>query len=227
MTQEHEQPTDADELAQPVTPEDAAQERPRRSGWRDLVQFVVAFAVMLGCIWLLRLFVIEPFTIPTGSMLPTIQLKDSVYAEKVSLWFDKEPQVGQVYTFTSPVAGDDGTHETLIKRVIATGGQTVELKGGPAVVGGVEVYEPYRVLVDGVELDEPYTDGKESAPLVGHSPDIDPITYPYKVPEGYLWVMGDNRTNSQDSRYFGAIPVSSVTSKALFVFWPLEDIGAI
>ena len=84
------------------------------------------------------------------------------------------------------------------------------------------------VYVDGEPLDEPYTDGKPSYPLPTHSSQLSSdIAYPYVVPEGCIWVMGDNRTNSQDSRYFGAIPVSSVTSKAQFVFWPLEDAGTI
>ena len=51
--------------------------------------------------------------------------------------------------------------------------------------------------------------------------------YPYTVPEGGLWVMGDNRTNSQDSRYFGAIKESSVTGKAIFIYWPLTDVGPL
>ena len=53
------------------------------------------------------------------------------------------------------------------------------------------------------------------------------IDYPYTVPAGGLWVMGDNRTNSQDSRYFGAIKESSVTGKAIFIYWPLTDVGPL
>ena len=53
------------------------------------------------------------------------------------------------------------------------------------------------------------------------------IRYPYTVPEGELWVMGDNRENSKDSRFFGSVPASSVTGKAFFVYWPLDRIGPI
>lgn len=91
----------------------------------------------------------------------------------------------------------------LIKRVIAVGGQTVDLVDG-------------KVVVDGVALDEPYTQGKASEPL-NPAPDVD-VSYPFTVPEGRLWVMGDNRTNSQDSRYFGAIKESSVTGHAVLVY---------
>lgn len=92
------------------------------------------------------------------------------------------------------------------------GGQTVDLRDG-------------RVYVDGVLQDEPYTRGEPSYPLTPYYGLT--IDYPYTVPEGGLWVMGDNRTNSQDSRYFGAIKESSVTGKAIFIYWPLTDVGPL
>ncbi len=104
-----------------------------------------------------------------------------------------------------PAAGDTVTSE-------ATGGQTVDLRDG-------------RVYVDDVLQNEPYTHGEPSLALRSYL--FEEITYPYTVPPGGLWVMGDNRTNSQDSRYFGAIPESSVTGKALFIYWPLTDIGLL
>ena len=79
--------------------------------------------------------------------------------------------------------------------------------------------------MDGKKLNEPYTEGKQSLPLntaYGVS-----VTYPYTVPDGYLWVMGDNRTNSADSRYFGAVSKDSVTGHANFTFWPLNRIGIL
>ena len=179
---------------------------PRRPLWRDLVQFALAFAVMIGAIWLLRLFVIEPFTVPTGSMIPTIEKGDSMYAEKVSLWFDDTPQVGQVYTFTCPVPADDGTYEVMIKRVIATAGQVVDLRDG-------------HVYVDGVMLDEPYVHGKQSV-AERTAPGVD-VTYPYTVPDGCFWAMGDNRTNSSDSRYFGPVPYDNLIAHAVFRYWPV------
>ena len=81
------------------------------------------------------------------------------------------------------------------------------------------------MVVDGVALDEPYTQGKVSEPL-NPAPDAD-VSYPFTVPEGRLLVMGDNRTNSQDSRYFGAIEESSVTGHAVLVYWPFQNFGAL
>jgi len=175
---------------------------------RGAGEFVIAFAIMLGVIFLLRQFVVEPFTIPSGSMIPTIEKGDSLYAEKLSiLGSDFVPTAGQVYTFTNLEDPD----ETLIKRVIATQGQTIDLIDG-------------AVYVDGVKLDEPYVHGQQTLPMhadgTGEAVGFDG-TFPYTIPEGYFWAMGDNRGNSSDSRVFGPVPISSITGHAVFRYWPI------
>ena len=176
-----------------------------RSPLRSLVGIIVMVAIVVLVTVGLRTFVFVPYEIPSGSMEETIMTGDMVFSEKVSYYL-REPQRGDIVTFDDPeVAG-----RTLIKRVIATGGQTVDLVDG-------------NVVVDGVTLDEPYTNGKESWPLARTAVGED-ISFPYTVPEGELWVMGDNRTASQDSRYFGSIPVSSVTGRGAMIYWPFNDV---
>ena len=154
------------------------------------------------------MFVFVPYEIPSGSMEDTIMPGDMVFSEKIS-YYTRSPEQGDIVTFADPeVAG-----RTLIKRVIATEGQTIELANG-------------HVYIDGLELDEPYVGNKESYPLARTAADVE-IVFPYTVPEGCVWVMGDNREASQDSRYFGAIPVSSITGRAAMIYWPISDIGLL
>lgn len=175
---------------------------------RSLLGISVMIAVVALITIGLRLFVFVPYEIPTGSMEDTIMPGDMVFSEKVS-YYVRGPERGDIVTFADPeVAG-----RTLIKRVIATEGQTVDLVDG-------------KVVVSGVELVEPYTSGRESFPLSRTAPGID-ISYPYTVPTGHVWVMGDNRTASQDSRYFGSIPISSISGRAAVVYWPISDVGVL
>ena len=161
-----------------------------------------ATVVVLACA--IRFLVGSPYYVPTGSMLETIQEGDVLFGEKLT-YYVRDPEPGDVVTFVSPLDGD-----TLVKRVIATGGQTIDLKDGV-------------VCVDGAPLDESaYTLGKPTESLTD-LPGSAGITYPYVVPEGTIWVMGDNRTNSKDSRYFGPVDVDDVTSKAAVIYWPLSD----
>ena len=170
----------------------------------SVIEFVVIIVTALVLAWGITTFVVKPYEIPSGSMLETIQLDDRVLSEKIS-YYTRSPQPGDIVTFADPL--DPAT--TLIKRCVAVGGQTVDL------VDGV-------VYVDGEPLDESaYTGGKPSYPLDGPAQ----IQYPYTVPEGCIWCMGDNRTNSSDSRYFGAVPVSSVTGRAFFTYWPIGSFG--
>lgn len=170
-----------------------------------LFTFLLMVAVVFAAAWLLRTFVIAPYQIPSGSMETTIMVSDKLFSEKVSYYF-RSPEPGEIVTFEDPeVEG-----RTLIKRCIAVGGQTVDLRDG-------------AVYVDDVRLDEPYTNGLESFPLSTAAGVT--IEYPYTIPSDYIWVMGDNRTNSADSRYFGPIPVKSITGHACLIYWPLNRVG--
>lgn len=179
-----------------------------KKGRFQIPWYVSCLAVAIGVALLIRTFVGVPYYVPSGSMRETIREGDVLVGEKVTYYL-RDPEPGDIVTFASP---EDG--ETLIKRVIAVGGQTVDL------VDGI-------VYVDGEALDESsYTGGKPSYSLSDLEGSAG-ITYPYTVPEGSIWVMGDNRTNSKDSRYFGPVSVDDVTSKAAFIYWPLTDLGLL
>lgn len=153
---------------------------------------LIAFAIGMA----FRATVASAYEIPTPSMEPAIMTDDRVIAEKISRHF-REPEVGDVVVIDNPVGGAI----PFIKRVIALPGQTVDLRDGV-------------VWVDGRPLDEPYTHGLPSEPL--------DFALPVAVPEGCVWVMGDNRTDSRDSRAFGPVPVDSIRGRALAVYWPPE-----
>ena len=181
--------------------------RRRRRVLFEIIQILVIITVAVFITMFLRAYVLDNYEIPTGSMEPTIEINDRVFAEKVSYRFGS-PAPGDIVTFSDPIVAG----RVLIKRCIAVGGQTVDLVNG-------------KVVVDGVALDEPYTQGKQSAPLDQMSGVH--FDYPYRVPEGMIWVMGDNRTNSLDSRYFGPIAEEDLIGKALFRFLPLDRFGLI
>lgn len=169
--------------------------------------FLVVVIIVILAAWAIRTYVIEPFEIPSGSMETTIEVGDKVFAEKISYLFSS-PEQGDIVVFSDPQVPS----RILIKRVIATAGQTVDL------IDGV-------VYVDGVALNESYTNGEPSYPLETAS-NVS-ISYPYTIPENMIWVMGDNRTDSSDSRYFGPIKISSIVGKAFMTYWPLESIGLL
>lgn len=161
---------------------------------------LLAFALAQG----VKTFLVQPFVIPTGSMIPTIEIGNRVLAEKITFRFSRPPRYDDIVVFNDP----RGEHPALIKRTIAVAGQSVDLRAG-------------AVYVDNVKLNEPYTHGQPSVALDSS------IQYPFRVPNGDIWVMGDNRTNSGDSRYFGPIPLTSVQGRAVWTYWPLQAFGAL
>jgi signal peptidase I len=163
---------------------------------------LLAFALAQG----IKTFVAQPFIVPTGSMLPTIELSDYLLAEKVTYRFSHPPRPGDIVVFNNPTR--DPSAPILIKRLIAVGGQKVDLKDG-------------AVYVNGKKLDEPYTHGQPSYPL---NP---AIKYPFVVPQGTYWMMGDNRTNSGDSREFGPVAARDIIGHAVWTYWPLSRFGEL
>jgi signal peptidase I len=193
----------------PVTPIAAETPKPapvKHNVARQVIEFVATIAIAFLVAQAVRTWVIQPYVVPTGSMLPTIQLGDQVLANKFIYRF-RAPQAGDIVVFDNPMP--EPGEETLIKRVIAVGGQSVDVKGG-------------KVLVDGVALDEYYTYGQPSEKLANSR-----IEFPVYIPRGYLWLMGDNRTSSQDSRYFGPVALSAVHGQAFFTYWPLSRFGML
>lgn len=174
---------------------------------RRFFSFLVCIAIVVGAVWAIHTYVIEPFEVPSGSMENTIMTGDYIVAEKISYHFE-EPQDGDIVVFADPQVPS----RVLVKRVIATEGQTVSMANGV-------------LYVDGIAQSEPYVVG-DTYPLHPTAGNIS-ISYPYTVPAGEVWVMGDNRENSSDSRFFGPVDVDTVFGKAFTKYWPINHIGLL
>ncbi|HZB83275.1 MAG TPA: signal peptidase I [Rubrobacteraceae bacterium] len=155
-----------------------------------LIILVITFALVFGVV---RPFVMEAFYIPSESMVPTFEVGDRVFVNKFIYRF-REPKQGEIVVFKSI----EGEQEDLIKRVVGVPGDTITLSNG-------------MLLVNGVAKDEPYVNHQLPDPS-----SFGPIT----VPEGKVFVMGDNRANSRDSRFFGPLPIQDVEGEAFVIFWP-------
>jgi signal peptidase I len=208
----------------------------RRSFWIEL-PILVVIALVLAL--LIKTFLVQAFSIPSDSMQNTLQVGDRVLVDKLTPWFGSKPERGEVVVFHDPdnwLAGEPAPNpnalqkvlswiglmpsaeeKDLIKRVIGVGGDTVECKGtGP-------------LLVNGHALNEPYI-------YPGNTPcsvDDQGGQFKVKVPKGYLWVMGDHRQNSRDSRYnqsdkdHGFVPVDDVVGRAIVRAWPINRWGTL
>lgn len=178
------------------------QDNETRSESREFARWLIETTVLVVAAFAMamtfRATVAIAYEIPTPSMEPTIMTHDRILAERLTPRFG-DIAVGDVVVFTDPTGGP----VPLVKRVIATSGQTVDIRSG-------------AVWVDGDQLAEPYTHDLPTEPMS--------VRLPVTVPPDHIWVMGDNRTNSSDSRVFGPVPLASVQAVAICVCWPPEHI---
>ncbi|MET9105593.1 signal peptidase I [Streptomyces zhihengii] len=203
-------------------------QKKQRSFWKEL-PLLIGIALLLAL--LIKTFLVQAFSIPSDSMMNTLQRGDRVLVDKLTPWFGSEPERGEVVVFHDPGGWLEGEptpepnvlqeflsfiglmpsaeEKDLIKRTIAVAGDTIECKkGGPVILNGKPLDETYLYPGSSACDDQPFG--------------------PFKVPEDRIWVMGDNRQNSQDSRYHmedvnrGFVPVDKVVGRAVVVAWPLN-----
>ncbi|MEB3307830.1 MAG: signal peptidase I [Cyanobacteriota bacterium] len=180
---------------------------PSSADWRLAVrrQLVPLLAWLLLAL-ILRWLVIEPRWIPSGSMLPTLQLQDRVLVEKIRSHRDQPLPLGSVVVFLPPPALSDAGYDpraALIKRVVAGPGDTVEVRDGALWRNGTPAQPDW--------LAEP----------------MDYSLGPVTVPAGHLFVLGDNRNASLDSHLWGPLPRKNIVGTAIWRYWPLTAFGPI
>jgi signal peptidase I len=173
----------------------------RRQRRRALAQTAVTLLVAVLLAFLVRAFVFQTFWIPSASMTPTLGVNDRVLVQKAFFsWHDVRE--GDIVVFSHPPLDDcPGPQGDLVKRVIALPGQTIYSSGNSIYINGRLLAEPYLPQPD---------------PL---GPPIASSQHPYRVPPGEFYVLGDNRSDSCDSRYWGPIEGSTIIGKVILVWW--------
>lgn len=221
---ENDKGTESPEEKNPAgEPEDGRTDGHGSSIKRSLVELLIIVIIAAVLAVFIQSFGVKTFIIPSSSMSPTLQIGDRVMVDRMTYYFRK-PRRGDIIVFRYPPAEPEAMNtsnpwywlferigETVhlanrtnsppyVKRIVATGGETVELRKG-------------ILYVDGKKIDERYA--------VNDTGDFGPV----EVPEGTLFCMGDNRGNSRDSRFWGTVPVRSVIGRVFLIWWPPGRFG--
>jgi signal peptidase I len=200
----------------------------KRSGLSSLVELVVTVAVAVGLALLIQAFVVKPYRIPSGSMIPTLAIGQRVLTDRLNT----HPSLGDVVVFHPPHGADNSynptcgspsqgtghpeacdaptqaeSSQTFIKRVVGLPGDRISIVNGRVIRNGKFEKAPYiRPCGADVSCNFPKT-----------------IT----IPPGHYFMMGDNRGESDDSRFWGPVPQSWIIGVAFFTYWPPDRIGSL
>lgn len=208
-----------DEDYQPPPPPPSKKQSETKSFLRELPLLVL---IALAIAVIIKTFIVQAFWIPSGSMESTLMVDDRVLVNKLTYRFadfergdiivfddprgtlDRESVVESLVRNLAESIGLSTPKSEFIKRVVALPGEEIEIRDG-------------LVHINGVPLDEPYVHPRSNMPNFG----------PELIPPGYLFVMGDNRNSSQDSRVFGPIAEESIVGRAFTILWPADRWGGL
>ena len=178
----------------------------------NVIEWIVVVAGAVGLALVIKAFVLQAFFIPSLSMAPTLEVGDRVLVNKLAYRIGDVSR-GDIVVFERPASESASNIPDLIKRVVGLPGESI-------------VIEDNQVFVDGEALPETYLpDGTvtttTTAPLKCSR------ATPCTVGDGQVWVMGDNRTDSKDSRFFGPIQESTIVGRAFVIVWPLDRLSLL
>ncbi|HEX4106832.1 MAG TPA: signal peptidase I [Solirubrobacteraceae bacterium] len=220
-------PTPAPSTPSPATDDDggvATTQKKKLAG--GLVEIAVILVVALGLAFGIQAFIVKPYRIPSGSMLPTLRIGQRVLVDRIGMHFSS-PSVGDIVVFhppadaipqppicggpphaateVCPMSGAKESSENFIKRVVATPGDVIQIVNGHVILNGKREKDSY----------------------IAQCGDGDGCNFPtkFKVPAGYYFMMGDNRGSSDDSRFWGPVPKKWIIGVAFFTYWPPDRIG--
>lgn len=200
---------------------------------RSTVELILTVAVALFFALTIQAFAVKPYRIPSESMVPTLEMGQRILVNRFSHKIGGDPKLGDVTVFTPPAGTDeracgiegqgpfyDGGAEsrqscskpttgksetTFVKRVVGMPGDTIAVVNGHVIRNGKRVSEPY------------------ASDCADASCNLNPI----KIPAGHYFMMGDNRGNSEDSRFWGPVPRDWVIGKAVATYWPPKQMGGV
>jgi signal peptidase I len=203
----------------------APRRKKSRSAKSSLVELVVIVAVAVGLAFLIQAYVVKPYRIPSGSMEPTLRVGQRVLVNRIGMNFGN-PHVGEIVVFHPPKEAEQEVcgvaHSAsevcpapqkqesgvnFIKRIVAGPGDTIYVKEGHVYLNGKREHDPY-------------------IRPCGESSECNFLT-PVKIPPGHWFMMGDNRGDSDDSRYWGPVPTSWIIGEAFATYWPPDRIGTL
>ena len=216
--------------------------RKKRGFVRQLAELpmLVIFAFIIAIV--IKTFLVQAFFIPSGSMIPTLHVGDRVLVEKISYRLHA-PRRNDIIVFAREILGDPpnvpwpqdvrnflrelvglptGDEEDFIKRVVAVGGDTIRYQGTPR-----------KLVVNGDPVEQGYiNNGADRASPTLTKSDCDRLKMERagggcRVPAGRVFVMGDNRGDSQDSRFLGPIAVDKIIGRGFVIIWPYESFGSL
>jgi signal peptidase I len=201
----------------------------RRARSNSLVELVFLVAVAIFLALTVQAYAVKPYRIPSGSMEPTLTIGQRVIVDRLTHRLGSSPHVGDIVVFHPPAGADEeqcgargqgeGTptacsrpvakqsSETFIKRVVAVGGDTIAIRDGYVIRNGRRTSEPFAAKCGGGE-------------------DCN-FLHAITVPKGYVFMMGDNRGESDDSRFWGPVPIGWVIGRALVTYWPPDRVGTL
>lgn len=183
---------------------------------KKILEYVKSIGIAILIALFIRAYIVQAFKIPSGSMIPTLLIGDHLLVNKFIYGVNPPLSDKKILVFETPERGDiivfkypEDPNRDFIKRVIGVEGDIVEIKNK-------------KVFVNGVELKEPYARHTDS---YIHPRELDPRDNfgPIKVPPHKLFVMGDNRDQSYDSRFWGFVDLKDVKGKAFIIYWSWDN----